>query len=86
MFAQIYECSEHGQIWQGVYTAEIIDIVNDDVYHIPSCSLCNRSVRPVMHEGAPVVHVLTPEEARAEMDCWYDDEEDFEEEDEYYYD
>ena len=61
-FAQIYVCSEHGETIN-VFIHEAIDCENDEVYHIPMCSQCNREVTPLRNdEGKPVLRPLTADE------------------------
>lgn len=74
LFAQIYQCPEHGETWH-VETATEVDSVNDEVYEHVLCSRCHRSVTPLLHDGVPVMHPLTDEEAYWEMGGDDDDEE-----------
>ncbi len=66
IFAPLYKCPNHGEVWH-VETVEEIDTINDDVYYFEVCSQCGHAVTPITHEGAPVVHPLTNEEAFWEL-------------------
>jgi hypothetical protein len=61
MFAPIYKCTVHGETWHS-QLVEDIDINNDEIYRYLTCPLCHREVKPVLHNGKQVVHILTEEE------------------------
>lgn len=61
MFAQIYLCSKHGEVWH-TEIAEEIDCENDEVYSHRVCSHCYSDVTELLHEGQPCLHALTDEE------------------------
>jgi len=69
-FAQVYECSHCGDVWQ-VKIVEYIDSEHDEVFHEPVCS-CGRSVREKRIDGKPVWHPLTEEELIDETTDWGD--------------
>ena len=66
MFAQIYICLKHGETWH-VEHIEEIDTEQDEVYQFVVCSKCGSEVKPLLHEGHNVVHVLTDDEIFWEM-------------------
>lgn len=66
MFAQLFKCKVHGEIWNVEYT-EIIDTDNDEVYSVALCPKCYREVLPIFDGGKPVCHVLTEEEMFFDM-------------------
>lgn len=73
MFAPLYRCPNHGDVWR-VENAEAIDTVNDEIYPYTLCALCHFDVSPVMHDGHPVFHPLDDEEMFWEMQGDEDDE------------
>lgn len=62
-FAQIYVCPKHGETIHPVET-EFIDCENDDVEWFLLCphAECTREVKPLTHDGKPVLRPLTEEE------------------------
>ena len=78
LFAPMYTCPEHGDVWH-VDSFEEIDTENDEVYERRLCSKCHCDVTPLLHDGHPVVHPLTDEEAYWETYDADDDEDDDEE-------
>lgn len=79
LFAPIYVCPEHGQIWQ-IEIETVIDTDQDDVYNRRCCPKCRRDVTPLLHDGNPVLHPLTDEEAYWETSSPFDEPEDDEDE------
>jgi hypothetical protein len=74
LFAPMYKCSKHGEIWH-VLTFDEIDKVNDEEYQIVYCAKCGNEVTRVFVDGVPVMHPLTDEEAYWETyteDEWSD--------------
>lgn len=61
MFAQLYNCPTHGEVWH-TEIAEEIDTENDEVYPHRVCSCCFSDVTEVLHNGMPCLHPLTEEE------------------------
>ena len=61
-FTQIYLCPTHGEV-DGVHL-EDIDFVNDEIYEYVGCAKpnCLHEVKPLLHEGKPVLRPLTDEE------------------------
>lgn len=78
MFAQLYKCSKHGEVWH-VQTVEEIDTVNDEVYPRSVCSDCHSDVTPILHDGHPTYHALTEEEMYWESSSPFFDNDDEEE-------
>jgi hypothetical protein len=68
----MYVCSEHGETWHAELVEEI-DTDHDEVYQFRKCPKCHHEVKPLLHDGHPVMHPLTQEEAYWES--WSDDEE-----------
>lgn len=62
IFAPLYKCAEHGDIWK-IELFPVIDTDNDEAYNVPQCPKCQREVLPVIIEGKPAMHALTREEA-----------------------
>ena len=62
LFAAMYKCPEHGETWRTYHTEEIDD-ENDEVYEHRLCSVCHQDVTPILHDGVPILHPLTDEEA-----------------------
>ena len=66
MFALVYVCPTHGEVWH-VERTETCDTENDEVYEFMVCSVCGLEVRPLIRDGIQVVHPLTDEEMFLEM-------------------
>ena len=75
MFAQIFRCPKHGEVWH-TEIAEDIDTENDDIYAYRVCSSCYSDVTEVRHEGSPVFHPLTDEEVFWEQEVGWGEESD----------
>lgn len=72
-FAQIYDCPNCGETIN-VTVSEQIDCDRDEVYYIPICSRCYRSVRPKKAAtGEAVFRPLSQEEIFWEL-CGPDDD------------
>jgi len=74
LFAPIYKCPKHGEIWH-VETVKDIDIENDEVYEFTVCAQCYKPVVQIYDDGIPVMHPLTQEEAYWESYSPDEDEE-----------
>ena len=61
MFAQVYECSNCGDVWD-VYPYDHIDTDRDKIETLIHCSVCNNAVMIKMRNNCPVMHPLTPDE------------------------
>lgn len=74
-FAQIYTCSEHGETIHPV-EYEMIDCENDNVEWFLLCDKpgCTREVKPLMHDGKPVLRPLTDEEMYWELSDFGDED------------
>lgn len=73
LFAPMYKCPKHGEVWH-VETVESYDTEYDEVYVNKVCSQCYSEVVPYEHDGKPVVHPLTNEEAMWEMYSPFEDD------------
>jgi hypothetical protein len=73
LFAPMYVCPEHGEIWH-TDAIEEIDTEGDEVYERRLCTQCHRDVMPLLHDGHPVLHPLTDEEAYWDTYTGDDDE------------
>jgi hypothetical protein len=62
LFAPMWNCKQHGDMWH-IEEVEEIDTVNDDVYTLKLCPHCHQSVTPLYHDGLRVMHPLTDEQA-----------------------
>ena len=61
MFAQIYICPKHGEIWHTEIIEEI-DTKNDEIYAHRVCSYCYSEITEKLYNGKPCLHALTDEE------------------------
>lgn len=75
LFAPIYVCSEHGETWHAEVVEEI-DTDHDEVYQWRKCPKCHVEVKPLLHDGYPVMHPLTNDEAYWESGVGFGDDED----------
>jgi DNA-directed RNA polymerase subunit RPC12/RpoP len=64
MFAQLYECSKCGKVWE-IEEVEIIDCKNDEVYQVPICNRCNRPCKMLLGQ----LHALSEDEMGREFIC-----------------
>lgn len=73
MFAPIFICPTHGETWH-VEHAEEFDTEQDEIYQFIVCQKCGSEVKPLIHEGHHVCHMLTDEEMFYEIQSSGDDE------------